>query len=186
MAYIYIVPIKAASRFWRGPLEAGIRKTFGMATRFADLGVDLASTYDGVRGQYNSSGILLQLLAHPPADAVKVLGVVETDLFIPILTFVFGEAQLDGLCSVVSLHRLNNAYYGMPPDEKLLTDRLVKESIHELGHTFGLVHCSSPGCVLNASTYVEDIDQKSDEFCDTCREELLPMLRDLQSGTSAR
>ena len=104
------------------------------------------------------------LLAQPLADADKVLGIAEVDLFIPILTFVFGEAQLDGPGAIVSMHRLNNKFYGMPENNALLVQRIVKESIHELGHTFGLLHCSSPGCVLNSSTYVEDIDQKSDEL----------------------
>jgi archaemetzincin len=70
------------------------------------------------------------------------------------------------------LHRLNNTFYGMPENKALLVQRFVKESIHELGHTFGLLHCSSPGCVLNASTYVEDIDQKSDTFCLQCQKHL--------------
>ena len=87
------------------------------------------------------------------------------DLFIPILTYVFGEAQLDGIGAVVSLHRLNNQFYGLPEDTGLMHDRLLKEAVHELGHTFGLLHCFQPGCVLNASTYVEDIDQKSRELC---------------------
>lgn len=187
MAFIYIVPIRAAARFWREPLEEGIQKTFGMATRFAtDWWIDLEKTYDSARGQYNSSGILLQLIENPPADALKILGVVELDLHIPVLTFVFGEAQLDGLGSVVSLHRLNNKFYGLPEDQMLLTKRLVKESIHELGHTFGLVHCSYPACVLNASTYVEDIDQKSEEFCPQCRQELRLTLQNLRSGKAIR
>jgi archaemetzincin len=101
-----------------------------------------------------------------------VLGVAEVDLFIPILTFVFGEAQLEGPGAIVSTHRLNNKFYGLPENQTLLVQRIVKESIHELGHTFGLLHCSSPGCVLNSSTYVEDIDQKSDALCPQCQQRL--------------
>ena len=187
MAFIYIVPIKSADPFWRKSLEDGIQKSFGIEPRFvADGRIDLPKTYDSVRGQYNSSGILLQLINHPPADAVKILGVAEIDLFIPILTFVFGEAQLDGIGSVVSLHRLNNKYYGLPENQMLQTERLVKEAIHELGHTFGLIHCAYPACVLNKSTYVEDIDQKSQEFCKECRQELEVMLRGLRSAKTFR
>lgn len=187
MAFIYIVPIKAADRFWREPLEAGIHRTFGIETRFVtDWQINLAKTYDSARDQYNSSGILIQLIENPPADAVKILGVAEVDLCIPILTFVFGEAQLDGIGSVVSLRRLNNKFYGLPEDQMLLIERLVKESIHELGHTFGLVHCAYPACVLNASTYVEDIDQKSEEFCPQCRQELQFTLQDFRSGRVIR
>ena len=100
---------------------------------------------------------------------MKILGVTAVDLFIPILTYVFGEAQLDGIGALVSMHRLNNRLYGLPDNDQLLRERLNKEAIHELGHTFGLLHCSTPGCVLSASTYVEDIDQKSDQVCHECR-----------------
>lgn len=183
MACIYIVPIETSAQFWREPLETGIRHAFGMETRFADdWPIELAKTFDHARNQYRSSGLLLQLLENPPSDAVKILGVVEVDLFIPILTFVFGEAQLDGLASIVSLHRLNNKFYGLPEDQNLLTDRLVKEAIHELGHTFGLVHCANSACVLHASTYVENIDQKTEEFCGQCQEELVITLKELRSG----
>ncbi len=187
MAYIYVVPIHAASRFWREPLESGIEKAFGIETRFAGKWpIDLPRAYDRARNQYNSSEILLQLIGNPPASPGKILGVAEVDLFIPILTFVFGEAQLDGISSVVSSHRLENKFYGLPDNRALLVDRLIKESIHELGHTFGLLHCTTPACVLNSSTYVEDIDQKSDEFCSRCMHDLRPRLQDFQSGKGIR
>jgi len=84
------------------------------------------------------------------------------------LTYVFGEAELDGRAAVVSAFRLDNELYGMPPDPDLLFERLVKESLHELGHTFGLMHCHRTDCVMSSSTYVEHIDLKNDRFCDRC------------------
>jgi archaemetzincin len=134
--------------------------------------IDLEMTYDPARRQYNSSQILLQLIRSAPSDTVKILGVAAVDLFIPILTYVFGEAQLGGIGALVSIHRLNNRLYGLPDDDQLLCERLNKEAIHELGHTFGLLHCSTPGCVLSASTYVEDIDQKTDQICQDCRTQI--------------
>jgi predicted Zn-dependent protease len=56
------------------------------------------------------------------------------------------------------------------PDDALLLDRLDKEATHELGHTFGLVHCIDPMCVMHASTYAEEIDFKGAEFCLQCLE----------------
>lgn len=172
MSYIYLVPIATESVFWLEPLTAGIVRAFGMPAKYAKRGIDITPAFDPLRQQYNSSYLLRSLLALPLADADKVLGIADVDLFIPILTFVFGEAQLDGPGAIVSLHRLNNTFYGMPEKKALLVQSFVKESIHELGHTFGLLHCSSPGCVLNASTYVEDIDQKSDTFCPQCQKHL--------------
>jgi archaemetzincin len=172
MSCIYIVPIQTGSRFWLKPLEAGIREAFGYGSRCVDMPYDLASAFDSHRRQYNSTKILLQIIAAPPAGATRVLAVTDIDLFIPILTFVFGEAQLDGIAATVSLHRLNSKFYGLPENRNVLTERLVKESIHELGHTFGLLHCRQPGCVMASSTYVEDIDQKSADMCSHCREQL--------------
>jgi archaemetzincin len=103
------------------------------------------------------------------ADAeCKRIGVVDVDLFIPVLTFVFGEAQLGGPAAVVSTHRLTNTFYGLPRDDDLMLRRLEKEIIHELGHTFGLYHCHQFECVMRSSTYVEEIDMKRAHPCPAC------------------
>jgi archaemetzincin len=124
------------------------------------------------RNQYNSSAIIQQLEKDHPAGTSKVLGITGFDLFIPILTFVFGEARLNGRCAVVSSYRLDNKFYGLPDNPKLLQERLFKEAIHELGHTYGLIHCHNPDCVMKSSTYVEEIDFKSSRFCDKCMNKL--------------
>jgi archaemetzincin len=172
MAYIYILPIETGSSFWIEALEKSVHRTFGYETRRIKPRVSLEKAFDLKRSQYSSSQILIQMIAQPPPDAVKILGVVNVDLFIPILTFVFGEAQLRGIGSLVSMHRLNNRFYGIPENRDLLTERLVKEAVHELGHNFGLVHCANPRCVMRSSTYVEDIDFKSREMCGDCRNRL--------------
>lgn len=97
----------------------------------------------------------------------------ELDLFIPIFNFLFGEAQLNGIGAIVSAHRLHNPFYGIPENEEMFEKRLLKESIHELGHTFSLIHCFTLRCVMNTSTYVEEIDQKSSNFCRSCEQEIL-------------
>lgn len=176
MPYIYIQPIKTDHSPWIEELEKSVYAVFGYHTRMAHLDIDLEKTFDPSRHQYNSSRILMQIITNPPADAVKVLGVVNVDLFIPVLTFVFGEAQLRGIGSVIALHRLNNAFYGLPENSGLLRERLVKEAIHELGHNFGLIHCSDQRCVMKSSTYVEEVDQKSGEMCSRCQEQLRGML----------
>jgi len=108
------------------------------------------------------------------------------DLFIPILTFVFGEAQLDGPAAVVSASRLCPTFYGLPPDHELLYQRLAKEAIHELAHTFGLVHCQNQTCVLSSSSYAENIDLKEGRFCMRCRAQLNPRIASLDEAAPAR
>ncbi len=131
---------------------------------------DLSSAYDASRRQTNSTQLLAQILEQGADPQVKKIGIVNVDLFIPILTFVFGEAQLEGTASVVSIHRLSNQFYGLARNDGLMLDRLEKEMVHELGHTFGLFHCRHFECVMRASTYVEEIDLKRVQPCDGCAE----------------
>ena len=121
------------------------------------------------RNQYYSTRILKEMLGNVPRDALKLLGVTDKDLCIPILTYVFGEAQVGGTAAVVSLARLRQEHYGLMPDRPLLLERLRKESLHELGHTFGLVHCPSRDCVMYLSNTVVDVDTRGRDFCRGCQ-----------------
>ena len=134
--------------------------------------LDLSEFFDPARKQYDANKLLKEIETKFASGSGKTLGMFNVDLFIPILTFIFGQAFLNGSCGIVSAYRLQNERYGLKPDENVLTDRLRKEIIHELGHTFGLYHCINPTCVMRSSTYVEDIDQKSWKFCGKCRKEL--------------
>lgn len=172
MSYIDIVPIGEIAEPLLVSLNQSIFQTFKIQTRIRKHPFDLPSVYDPDRNQYNSSGLLLQLINDVSPETLKVLAVTELDLFIPIFTFLFGEAQLNGKGALVSTHRLHNQFYGIPENKELLKNRLLKEGIHELGHTFGLIHCFTLRCVMNTSTYVEDIDQKSAHFCRACEREV--------------
>ncbi len=143
-------------------------QTFRLQVRIREPWFDPQLTYDASRGQYDSNMLLGQLLSDPSEDAMRILGVTSVDLFIPVLTYVFGEAQLGGRAAVISTNRLRSEKYGLPPDPEALISRLEKEAVHELGHTFGLFHCSHPACVMHASTYVEEIDPKGASFCAAC------------------
>jgi archaemetzincin len=155
------------------PLAERLTQVFGLRVEQHPPGFDPELAFDTSRGQYNSRILLARLLRDSPQDAARVLGVTAVDLFIPVLTFVFGEAQLKGRAATVSTYRLSNELYGLPADPKLLFERLCKEAIHELGHTYNLMHCHQSGCVMLSSTYVEEIDLKSDQFCPSCREMLI-------------
>ena len=124
--------------------------------------------YNRARGQYHSTEILKRMLQDPHMESWRILGVTDLDLYIPILTFVFGEAQLGAAAALVSTHRLRPEFYGMPQDPELLQERLLKEALHELGHTFGLRHCSDYLCVMSSSHSAERIDLKEAEFCPAC------------------
>lgn len=169
MSAIYIVSVNATDDVDLLALSEALSYSFQIETKIVLFNIDPEFAYDTSRSQYNSTEILAGLLKNHPEDALKMLGVTDIDLFIPVLTFVFGEAQLDGTAAVVSTRRLRNQFYGLPKDGGLLMERLEKEAIHEVAHTFGLVHCPDHTCVLNSSTYVENIDLKGKALCMTCR-----------------
>ena len=149
-----------------------VENEFHASVNLKDGHIDLSEFYDPARRQYNGNTLLKMLDSMPFPDSVKTLGLFNVDLFIPILTFIFGQAFLNGRTGIVSLYRFSNERYGMTGDNHFLPDRFKKEVIHELGHMFGLIHCHTPTCVMRSSTYVEDIDQKNQQFCMNCRAEL--------------
>jgi archaemetzincin len=131
--------------------------------------LDLSEFFDPSRKQYNGTLLLKKIESGFSSDTTKTIALFNVDLFIPILTYIFGQAYLNGRSGIVSVYRFSNERYGIKKDEKIIVDRFRKEVIHELGHTFGLIHCYDPACVMRSSTYVEDIDQKSHNLCDKCR-----------------
>lgn len=142
---------------------------FNIPVKIRDGNLDLSEFYDTARRQYNGTTLLKKVDTTFGSDQEKTIALFRVDLFIPILTYIFGQAYLNGRSGIVSVYRLSNERYGLKPDEKILADRFSKEVIHELGHMFGLVHCIDPLCVMRSSTYVEDIDQKNHNLCSNCR-----------------
>lgn len=126
------------------------------------------AAYDPKRGQYQSVELMKMLAKLAASNGSRILGITDVDLSIPMLSFLFGQAQFDGPVAVVSLCRLHQEFYGLPAQESLLRERTVKEVLHELGHTFGLVHCSDPTCAMSLSTHIELVDAKGERYCARC------------------
>jgi len=150
-------------------LSAGLAREFAVPCEVLPAEPEPAFAFNVTRRQYLSTEILASMMQRTTPDTCRLLGVTLVDLYIPILTFVFGEAQLKGKCALVSAHRLHQEFYGLPADPKLLHERLLKESAHELGHTLTLAHCDDYECVMSASHGVEWIDLKASRFCGSCR-----------------
>lgn len=176
MNAIYLLPLGNADRSIIAQLGPHLERRFRAPVAVHEKAIPIDTFYDSQRAQYYSTGIIGHLLERyqfaGAAAPTKILGVAGQDLFIPILTYVFGEAQLGGMVGVVSYYRLPNERYGLRADAQVFADRLLKEAMHELGHTYGLVHCRAFDCVMHISTYVEDIDTKPAEFCRECEQRL--------------
>jgi archaemetzincin len=161
--------------FLKNVAEA-VKLEFLISVNIKEGHLDLSEFYDPVRRQYNGVKLLKEVDNMFSSDFAKTIGLFSVDLFIPILTYIFGQAFLNGSSGIASHYRLSNERYGIDADDSLILDRFKKEVIHELGHTFGLVHCHIPTCVMRSSTYVEDIDQKSANLCLNCRKDISSML----------
>lgn len=171
MTDIQLVPVGSVDRDILEFLSATLGEIIGARCTVSPGAVDPADAFNAARRQYNSTQILSKLLDHG-ANRAKLLGVADVDLFIPVLTFVFGEAQLDNRAAVISVHRLRQQFYGLPADERLFYERCEKEAVHELGHAFGLVHCRDFECVMHFSNSIEQVDLKTNSFCRKCTEVL--------------
>jgi archaemetzincin len=163
---LWLVPINGSKPAVVGALARDLAHLLRVRTGVRTWPVDIAWALDPSRGQYEARR-LLELLAALPEPG-WVLGVTDVDLFQPVLTFVIGEAYLDGRAAVVSTYRLSEERVGLPPDPELLYQRLLKEAVHEIGHCWGLVHCRNPDCVMYASAVAEDVDLKRAEPCRAC------------------
>jgi archaemetzincin len=149
-------------------LETHVWQVFGFDVKRATPLSEPAYAFHPERRQYSSAVILREILKQKPADALCIVGITEHDLFIPMLSFVFGLAQVNGGAAVISLARLRQEYYQLPANDVLLRSRSVKEMIHELGHTFGLTHCADLKCPMSLSNTIQHVDRKGEDLCENC------------------
>ena len=124
--------------------------------------------FDKERLQYNAGTILKVFETIPFHDYEKVVGVIDVDLFVPILTHVFGEAKQGGRCALVSVHRLKKNRDGSTAPLSLQLERAAKVALHELGHLLDLHHCMDERCLMHFSGDIEDLDKTPLYFCRYC------------------
>ena len=123
--------------------------------------------YNERRKQYHAA-LILKNLAESRRPHPRILGLVSVDLFIPVLTHVFGEAQMGGRAAVVSLHRLRQKEEGSRVSLDIFYERVVKVALHEVAHTFDLVHCNQAECIMRLSSGPRDLDELPLFFCEYC------------------
>jgi archaemetzincin len=167
MKFIRIVPIGHPDAGLVDAAAVALTRELGVLCRVSPTGIDPAFAFHPERNQYHST-MLLEQLAKMDGDELTV-GIAGVDLYIPILTFVFGEAKMGAGCALVSYQRLQQEFYGLPRDNALAAARMAKEAVHEAGHAIGLTHCDDYQCVMAPSHSVEWLDLKGSAFCADCR-----------------
>ena len=145
-----------------------IQNTFGFPYRVLPLLEEEDLVPDPTRGQVHSTPVLEKLAALLPARDAKILAITRVDLFIPILTHVYGEAQLGGKACIISTHRLGEGI-SVASSRKTYQCRIIKEAIHELGHTFNLRHCPDRTCIMHYCRSIMDVDRKLNRLCRYCK-----------------
>jgi archaemetzincin len=169
---IGIVPIGQVDATVLLRLEKSLMRIFpDTACSVIDKQLPIAEeAFDKKRKQYRSDIILgkIQDFAAKKKNLDSVLGVVDADIFVSELNFVFGEAACPGKAALISLWRLKPEFYGDKADMELFAARALKEAVHELGHTLGLRHCLRSSCVMLFSNSIFDTDRKQSVFCDEC------------------
>jgi archaemetzincin len=171
---LHLLPIGDVDKGLLKDLRPAIEKTFRISCQVLPGQLDPESAYHPERQQYHSSEILQRMQSLLQGDSWRMLGITAVDPDIPILTFVFGEAQMGGPCAVVSVHRLYQEFYGLPSDDEVFRQRALKEAVHELGHTINLTHCEDYRCAMAASDKEEWIDVKESKLCSACAHAVTP------------
>jgi archaemetzincin len=152
-------------------LKNDLPKVFNREVQIGEGMSEPDHAFNKKRKQYLSTAILNTILEQKEyAPCEKILGIVNHDLYVPELNFVFGEASRKA--AVISLTRLRQTFYHLPEDQNLFRQRVLTEAVHELGHTFGLGHCNNPQCVMFFSNSLMDTDRKGFEFCPKCKSKL--------------
>lgn len=185
MRKIFVMPIGEVDRNTLDSLVRAVRETCHCATEQGESISVPQNTYNARRRQYSSTRILKALETLKPATDDILLGVIDQDLYVPELNFVFGEADLLAHIAVIGLSRLRQEFYGFEPDPELFIERAAKEAIHELGHLKGLGHCPGPRCIMRFSNSLEETDMKEAKFCSHCRNKLIQLNQD-QKGEARR
>jgi archaemetzincin len=101
-----------------------------------------------------------------------ILGICSFDAYSSGLNFVFGQASPTRGVAAIYLPRLRQEFYGIAADISIFMERVLKESTHEVGHTFGLAHCPKQSCVMHFSNSIVDTDRKAKDFCNACSSKL--------------
>jgi archaemetzincin len=167
---IHLLPIGVVSKSILESLASSLKKVYKISAGIHEPVSLPASSYDPERHQYSSDPILKGLARFKATltQVERVLGIVGVDLYAEDLNFVFGEADPKEGVAVISLWRLRPEYSGLPPDKALYHQRVFKEAVHELGHTYCLGHCPDPACVMHFSDSIQDTDKKTASFCAEC------------------
>jgi archaemetzincin len=151
-------------------------KDFNLSVEIVDEIIPLTETeYNSIKRQYNADLLMQKVFkCHKKMDVFRILGLLDKDIYVNRYNFIFGSARNpDKVYSpyspvaLISVFRLREEFWDAQEDEVLFEMRVLKEALHELGHTFGLIHCENE-CIMIFSNSIKDTDNKPPKFCENC------------------
>jgi archaemetzincin len=169
---IFLIPIGTLESRILNSIGDALKKVFKCRVTIGKTVPIPPNTFDRKRRQYYSTSILKLIESYKPREYRRILGVIDEDLYVPQLNFVFGEANIISGSAIISLTRLRQEFYGLTPDRELFLLRAIKEAIHEIGHTYGLGHCPNRRCIMHFSNSLRDTDIKGPDFCSRCKQRI--------------
>jgi archaemetzincin len=170
--HLEIIPMGRVDTMAVNVVAANLQAILGLNTRIQPTLPEPAYAFLPRRDQYEA-GKILQQVASIVGGGTFRLGVVNVDIYTPILTFIYGESQLGGSASLISTYRIQS------PDAQKAYNRAAKIGVHEVGHLLGIVHCRAPDCLMGFSNNLERLDSLPLKFCQACEYEARRRLRHL-------
>ncbi|MBN1375260.1 MAG: archaemetzincin family Zn-dependent metalloprotease [Dehalococcoidia bacterium] len=152
-------------------LKDGLHGIFGCPVFIRDAAPIPQEAFNADQQQFLSDAFIENLKAYKQAG-MYLLGITDANLYTQGLNFVFGQADINSGISIISLHYLRQENYGLAADSDLLSQRALKEAVHELGHNLGMGHCQDGYCVMHFSNSLIDTDVKKPYFCGRCQPKL--------------
>ncbi|HOK18287.1 MAG TPA: archaemetzincin family Zn-dependent metalloprotease [Caldisericia bacterium] len=163
---IKIVPLIDPPNFILNEIKENFERIFNLPV-FIEKNINIPVDFkNSLRNQYPVRNLISYLEENIVDDCLKIIGIINKDIYEEGYNFLFGSAEFNGKYAVISLFRLYDE------DKNLFLNRSIKESIHEIGHTFGLNHCNNKSCVMNFSLSIKDVDRKQIFFCKLCETKL--------------
>ncbi|MFQ6009605.1 MAG: archaemetzincin family Zn-dependent metalloprotease [Candidatus Aenigmatarchaeota archaeon] len=170
---IRIIPVGNPPQKILETIKASLPDIFNSEVRMMPALDVPQDSYNHWRKQYNAEKIIDILSKEKAAKfidrSIPSLFIIDQDIYYDGLNFVFGVEDPIHSSAIISLTRLKPEFYGKGVNLLVLSDRAVKEAVHEIGHHLGLGHCRHPFCVMAFSPSVEDVDNKQRYFCRDCK-----------------
>jgi archaemetzincin len=167
-ASISVVPINAVDATFLDRLGLCLEERFLETARVERALMVPRNALNATRQQLFLSTLTSKVLRGFPEHEGILLAVTEFDLYKTSHRFIFGDGDDGARVATVSLHRLRSEFYGEAADANVLFQRALKESVHELGHAFGLKHCYNARCAMYYSNSIFETDNKMSHFCEVC------------------